>query len=130
MTCNELALLQDQLEGLAKTVAGDTNLPMNMEDYLVTLNSLKKRIKAALKVPDDLIGGTKTGRTSSRNPWMGSKPRTGSIDDATPEEWDAASKAERERAKAAMNPHTHPPVTNRRAAIEHTRKLNELGDNS
>ncbi len=118
----DLSLLQEQLNGLFKTVESDTNLPVNIEDYLVTLNSLKKRIKEAYEMPYALVGGTQTGRISSKNPNLGAKPRT--------VEWERMRGSEREAATAAMNPHTPPPVTNRRAAIEHTRKLNENSNNS
>ncbi len=102
----ELALLQKQLAGLAKAVERDDDLPTNMEDYLVTLNSLKKRIETVNA--EDLmgpvgpmgLGGTVTGRMSTKNPNLGSIPRT----------------------KAGET--SRPPVTDRRAAIEHTRKLN------
>ena len=114
----ELALLQEQLEGLAKAVERDTNLPANMEDYLVTLNSLRKRIKKAHKMPDLLMGGTQTGRMSTKTPNVQTLPKTG-IDDT-------AIKAEQDK----MNPPIHPPKINRRAAIEHTRKLNELSNGS
>ena len=114
----ELALLQEQLTGLATAVEKDDNLPANMEDYLVTLNSLKKRIETAKQSPDDLeVGGTMTGRMSSKNPNVATLPRN-----MTQEQMDAANRA--------MNPHTHPPMTDRRAAIEHTRKLNELSNDS
>ncbi len=115
---DELALLQEQLTGLAKAVEADDNLPANMEDYLVTLNSLKRRIEAAKQSSDDLeIGGTMTGRTSSMNPNVATVPRT-AIEEAS------------DQAIKAMNPHLHPPKTDRRAAIEHTRKLNELSNGS
>lgn len=112
----ELSLLYDQLEGLAKAVASDPDYLVNKDDYLTTLNSLKNRIAIANRVPDTddlLIGGTKTGRTSSMKP-RPSIPWTGDPS------WE-----EMQRANPAMN-----PLTNRRAAIEHTRKLNELGDDS
>ncbi len=122
----DLERLQEQLDGLAKTVQADSNLPVNMADYLVTLNSLKERIEAAQQTPDDLgarpsrgwVRGTKTGRVSSK------------LTTGTPVSWDRMRGSERELAKAAMNPHTNPPVTDRRAAILHTRKLNESNDNS
>jgi hypothetical protein len=104
-----LKVLNDQLDGLSKAVEADTNLPTNIEDYLVTLNSLKKRIEAANKMPD----GTQTGRTSRAQRKM---------NNMTPEQKDAAHKA--------MNPHIYPPMTDRRAAIQHTRKLNERGNDS
>lgn len=120
----ELALVQEQLDGLSKAVESDTNLPMNMEDYLVTLNSLKKRIKKAYKMPDLLVGGTQTGRTSSHNPLAHGGPRT-RIDNATPEDfWTDASK------KAGWGTPPEPPMPDRRAAIQHTRKLNESSNNS
>ena len=121
----ELALLQEQLTGLATAVEKDDNLPTNMEDYLVTLNSLKKRIAAIKQSPDDLaVGGTMTGRMSTKTPNVATLPRTG-IDDA-------AIKAEllRLHEQETMNPHIHPPKTDRRAAIEHTRRLNELSNGS
>jgi hypothetical protein len=99
--------LQAQLYGLSKTVEGDTDLRGDMSDYLVTLNSLKKRIEAANKMPDDLRG-TQTGRTSA------------SVAGVTPEQMNAAEKALNSRL----------PITDRRAAIEHTRKLNESRDDS
>jgi hypothetical protein len=109
--------LQAQLDGLAKAVEIDTNLPKNMPDYLVTLDSLKGRIEAANKMPDDLIGssksplvGTQTGRTSRAQRKM---------NNMTPKQMDAAAKALKER-----------PLPNRRAAVEHTRKLNESGNHS
>ena len=110
--------LKAQLDGLAMAVQSDENFPANKEDYLVTVNSLKKRLDKANKMPDDpVMSGTKTGRTSSKNPNFGSIPRN-----MTPKQRDAANKA--------MNPPIHPPMTNRRAAIEHTRKLNESGNDS
>ena len=117
----ELALLQEQLTGLATAVEKDDNLPANMEDYLVTLNSLKKRIETAKQSPDDLeVGSTKTGRMPTKTPNLQTLPRT-SIDDAFIK---AAIEAE------TTNPRIHPSKTDRRAAIEHTRKLNELSNDS
>ena len=119
-SAEELELLQKQLAGLAKAVEDDQNLPANMEDYLVTLNSLKTRIATAKQPeePDDpRVGGTMTGRMSSKNPNLHTLPRT-AIEEAS------------DQTVKAMNPHTHPPVTDRRAAILHTRKLNELNNGS
>lgn len=117
----ELALLQKQLKGLAKAVESDINLPVNMEDYLVTLNSLKKRIMEIHKMPDYLMGGTQTGRATSKNPIAHGGPRA-SIDDEG--FWTDAGK------KAGWGTPPKPPVPDRRAAIEHTRKLNESSNNS
>lgn len=115
----ELAELKEQLKGLAKAVESDTNLPANMEDYLVTLNSLNKRIKAAHKMPDALMGGTQTGRATTKNPIAHGGPRS-----ATPEEfWTDAGR------KAGWGT-PEPPMPDRRAAIQHTRKLNESSNNS
>jgi hypothetical protein len=116
-------VLNEQLDGLSKAVEADRNLPTNIEDYLVTLNSLKKRIEAANKMPDDPsknpnttgspLVGTQTGRTSRAQRKM---------DNMTPEQKNAAN--------MAMKPHVYPPMTDRRAAIQHTRKLNERGNDS
>lgn len=114
----ELSLLQEQLNGLAKAVAGDIDLPTNMADYLVTLSSLKKRIEAAKKGPDpDGLIGTATGRSSSKNP-VHSVPRpSGAIGLDGPTGQDGPT---------VPDPVTKP--INRRAAIQHTRKLNESGN--
>jgi hypothetical protein len=116
-----LKVLNDQLDGLSKAVEADTNLPTNIEDYLVTLNSLKKRIEAANKMPDDPsknpnttgspLAGTQIGRTSRAQRKM---------NNMTPKQMDAAKKALNGRL----------PITDRRAAIEHTRKLNESSNDS
>jgi len=109
----ELSLLQEQLNGLAKAVEGDTNLPTNIADYLVTLNSLKKRMATANKVqePDELYAGTKTGRVSSKNPVHSVAKPSYTVGPDGPTGPDLSE----------------PPPTNRRAAIAHTRKLNESG---
>lgn len=99
-----LALLREQLDGLSTAVAGDKKFVQNQADYMVTLASLKKRIEEAHKIPDVLMGGTQTGRITSKNP-SHSDPRIGT-------------------------PAVVPPITDRRAAIQHTRKLNELGNDS
>jgi len=112
----ERALLQKQLEGLKKTVAADPDLRKNMEDHLVTLNSLKKRMERANRVPDPddlVIGGTSTGRISSKTPNMAQVPRT--------------DMEERMANMARKAKQKHRERPNRRAAIEHTRKLNESG---
>jgi hypothetical protein len=113
--------LQAQLDGLAKVVEIDTNLPGNMPDYLVTLNSLKKRIEAANKMDD--LTGTQTGRTTVQKARKSSAAVARAqrkMNNMTPKQIDAAQKALNHR----------PPITDRRAAIEHTRKLNELGNDS
>ena len=107
LTKNDLLKqLEDQLGGLAKAVAVDTNLPVNMADYNVTLNSLRKRLEKAHAMPDGSV---------IANP-------ADDINNMTPKQRDAAKKL--------MNPHIHPPITDRRAAIQHTRKLNESRDDS
>lgn len=93
-----LKVLSDQLKGLGMMVESDSSLPLHIDDYNVTLNSLKKQIEAAHKMPDDLMG-------SSKNPNAQQVPRP-------------------KQNKTAV------PIVNRRAAIEHTRKLNESLDNS
>jgi hypothetical protein len=105
--------LQAQLAGLRQQVEIDTELPENMDDYLVTLNSLKKRIVAANKMPDDLIG-TRTPSSAS----VAKAQRK--MHNMTPKQVNAAQKALGRRL----------PITDRRAAIEHTRKLNESGNNN
>lgn len=105
----ELKLLQDQLEGLSKAVASDENLPVNMNDYLVTLGSLKKRIEAANKEP---VGPVSAEQTPARK----------RFDDI------AIKLAEEKAEELRLNPPI--PIPNRRAAIQHTRKLNGLGDDS
>ena len=108
--------LRDQLDGLAMTVKSDENFATNKEDYLVTVNSLKKRLDHAKKLPDDPpMAGTKTGRTSSKNPNMSQVPKSNRV---------------RVTGMTATPNKTAVPVINRRAAIEHTRKLNESLDNS
>ncbi len=114
-----LELLREQLDGLSTAVAGDEKFVQNQADYMVTLASLKKRIEEAHKMPDVLIdpgskprgvavGGTQTGRVTPKNPLSHSDPRVG-----TPPVVPAVE-----------------PKTDRRAAIQHTRKLNELGNDS
>ncbi len=113
-----LGLLREQLSSLAIAVESDENFATNKEDYLVTINSLKKRIVEAKKrTGESPMAGTKTGRMSSRGPNFGSVPRN-------------MTTKQRNAANKSMNPHIHPPVTDRRAAIEHTRKLNESGNRS
>ncbi len=113
-----LQLVREQLDGLANAVANDKNFEVNKEDYQVTINSLRKRIVEAKKLTGEPpMAGTKTGRMSSKNPNVATIPKN-----MTPKQRDAAFRA--------MNPRIYPPVTDRRAAIEHTRKLNELGNDS
>ncbi len=118
-----LKLLSDQLDGLAKSVASDENFRTNRDDYNVTINSLRKRIVEAKKMTgepstEDPMTGTKTGRMSSKNPNFGSIPKT-------------PSSFKKFRPTSAKLPQAKPkPVTDRRGAIEHTRKLNERGNNS
>lgn len=109
LTKNDLLKqLEEQLGGLAKSVEVDTDLPVNIADYNVTLNSLRKRIEKAHAMPDGAVVA---------NP-------LDDINNMTPKQRASAT-------MMAMNPHTHPPMTDRRAAIEHThRKLNESGNNS
>jgi len=102
-----------QLAGLRQQVEIDAELPENMSDYLVTLNSLKKKIVAANKMPDDLMG-TRTPSSAS----VAKAQRK--MHNMTPKQMDAAQKALGRRL----------PITDRRAAVEHTRKLNGRGNDS
>jgi hypothetical protein len=110
---DEIRLIQEQLAGLAKAVQSDLNFAVNKEDYLVTVNSLKNRLEKAKLTGDPPMAGTQTGRTPRKQR---------KIDNMTPEQQEAATKA--------MNQFVRPPMTNRRAAIEHTRKLNESNNDS
>jgi hypothetical protein len=104
----ERKLVQEQLAGFAKSVASDENFEANKADHLVTFESLKKRLEEA-KLTGDPPAATNLDRRANRK-----------MNNMTPKQMDAAKKALGGRL----------PITDRRAAIEHTRKLNELGNDS
>ena len=118
-TKDDMQLIREQLDGLSKTVQSDENFKVNKADYLETLNSLKNRLMEAQKVPDSLMG-TSTGRTSSKNPNLHAIPRNnpgvlGPVGETGKTTGPAIAKH---------------PLPNRRAAIQHTRKLNERSNDS
>jgi hypothetical protein len=105
-----LRLLREQLDGLAKSVESDKDFATNKEDYNVTIKSIRKRIAEANKLTGNPpMASTKTGRWSSKNPNTAQVPKTQPVPPNGP-------------IKEVRPRHRKP---NRRAAIEHTRKLNE-----
>ena len=114
-----LKRLSEKLDGLTQTVKNDSNLSANMADYNVTLNSLKKKILEAYKLPDEFRGRTKTGRMYTKTPNLHTMPKT-KIPDAP----DGIT------GMTGPDPEVKVPMTDRRAAIEHTRQLNARSDNN
>ena len=138
---DRLEKLQEQLSALASVVENDPFVQDNMEDHVTILNALKRQIERTQALPDDdIFSGTKTGRVQTKKPNVSTTPKNKGPTGFGPGAKKVAEgnilcqicggTGEGQTAAAACDMCSgageipEPPVTNRRAAIQHTKAKN------